>query len=362
MKKNRILILFGGQSAEHEISVISARSVYKALDRNRYTPVLVGISRDGQWVYGGSDDSLLMSAIVNHDSKQLVRLGINPGELMDMDGVLVPDASFDVIFPLLHGPYGEDGCIQGLFELNKLTYVGAGVVSSAVGMDKELSRAIFKGAGLRQTDYLVVRREDWRNRSQEIAVSVKEKIGYPLFVKPVNLGSSVGVTKVYKQSGLNSAMRIAARYDTKIMIEASIEEAREVECALLGNESLSVSGIGEIIPNAEFYSYEAKYIDGNAQLVIPAELSPGVAKRVQNMAIRAFHAIDCAGLARIDFLIDTQGEVFINEVNTMPGFTPISMYPKLWESTGLSYSELIHKLIELAKDRHRDRADLINRY
>jgi len=336
MKKNRILILFGGQSAEHEISVISARSVYKALDRNRYTPVLVGISRDGQWVYGGSDDSLLMSAIVNHDSKQLVRLGINPGELMDMDGVLVPDASFDVIFPLLHGPYGEDGCIQGLFELNKLTYVGAGVVSSAVGMDKELSRAIFKGAGLRQTDYLVVRREDWRNRSQEIAVSVKEKIGYPLFVKPVNLGSSVGVTKVYKQSGLNSAMRIAARYDTKIMIE--------------------------IIPNAEFYSYEAKYIDGNAQLVIPAELSPGVAKRVQNMAIRAFHAIDCAGLARIDFLIDTQGEVFINEVNTMPGFTPISMYPKLWESTGLSYSELIHKLIELAKDRHRDRADLINRY
>tara|TARA_B100000029_G_scaffold274423_1_gene269238 strand:+ start:1861 stop:2949 length:1089 start_codon:yes stop_codon:yes gene_type:complete len=362
MKKSRILILFGGRSAEHEISIISARSLYKALDRNRYIPVLVGISRDGKWAYGGSDDSLLISPIVNHDSRQLVQLGINPGELMDMDGALVPDASFDVIFPLLHGPFGEDGCIQGLFELNKLTYVGAGVAASAVGMDKELSRAIFTAAGLKQTNYLVIRRRDWRNKSQEVIVSIEEKIGYPLFVKPVNLGSSVGVNKVYEQSGLNSAMDAAARYDIKIMIEASIENAREVECALFGNESLSVSGIGEIIPNAEFYSYEAKYVDGNSRLVIPAELSLEVTKRVQDMAIRAFDAIDCAGLARVDFLIDAQGEVFINEVNTMPGFTPISMYPKLWEATGLSYSELIHTLIELAKDRHRDRLDLKNRY
>ena len=355
MGKTKVLILFGGRSAEHEVSVVSARSVYEALDRNRYTPILVGIARDGEWFHDGPNDRLLSAKIVEGRSESFVRLGSNAGELVNRHGVVFEDGRFDVVFPLLHGPYGEDGCIQGLFELQGLPYVGAGVPASAVGMDKELSRAVFTAAGLRQTEYRVIRRSHWQDNPDSVLNDLQQALTYPLFVKPVNLGSSVGISKVYNSSQLVDAVDLAGAYDTKIIVEASVEKARELECALLGNTNPQVSGVGEIVPNAEFYSYNAKYNDDCAELIIPADLEKSAKKRVQDMAIRAFRAIDCSGLARVDFLLAPSGEVFVNEINTMPGFTPISMYPKLWEAAGVPYPELLHRLIEHAKARHEDR-------
>ena len=358
MGKTKVLILFGGRSAEHEVSLVSARSVYEALDRNRYMPILVGIARDGGWFYDGPNDRLLSAKIVEGRSESAIRLGGNAGELVNRHGVVLEDGSFDVVFPLLHGPYGEDGCIQGLFELRGLPYVGAGVAGSAVGMDKELSRAVFNAAGLRQTEYRVIQRSNWDENPDEILDNLQQALSYPLFVKPVNLGSSVGITKAHGTSQLIEGINLASTYDTKVMVEVAVENAREVECALLGNTNPEVSGVGEIIPNAEFYSYDAKYNDGRAELIIPADLEESVTRRVQDMAVRAFRAIDCSGLARADFLIAPDGQALINEINTMPGFTPISMYPKLWEAAGVPYPELIHRLIEYAKARYTDRASL----
>ena len=358
MDKTKVLILFGGRSAEHEVSVVSARSLCDALERNRYMPVLVGVARDGRWLYRGLNDNLLSEKVVDGRAGSLVRLGSKAGELVNRHGAVVEDGRFDVVFPLLHGPYGEDGCIQGLFELQGLPYVGAGVAASAVGMDKQLSRAVFTAAGLRQTEYRVIQRSHWHGNPDSVLKDLQEALTYPLFVKPVNLGSSVGISKVYNSSQLVDAVDLAGAYDTKIIVEASVEKARELECALLGNTNPEVSGVGEIIPNAEFYSYDAKYNDNCAELIIPSDLEKPVTRRIQDMAVRAFQAIDCSGLARVDFLIAPDGQVLINEINTMPGFTPISMYPKLWEAAGVSYSELIHRLIEYAKMRFMDRVDL----
>ena len=354
MSKTRVLLVFGGQSAEHEVSVVSARSVYRAIDTDRYEVVLAGVSRTGQWVLEDDETSLLEQNEVSNANGLPVQLGAGQRDLVALDGTSVGTGSFDVVFPMLHGPRGEDGCVQGLLELADAAYVGAGVAASAVGMDKELARAVFAHAGLRQTEYLVVRRSAWNADRPGTLTGIESKLRYPLFVKPVNLGSSIGISKVHDTQSLESAIELAASYDVKIMVETSVENARELECAVLGNDDPKASVIGEIIPGAEFYDYTTKYIDDRSQLIVPAELPESIGAEIQRMSVDAFRAIDCAGLGRVDFLLAPSGDIFLNEINTMPGFTPISMYPRLWQASGIPYPELIDELIQLALDRHRE--------
>ena len=354
MSKTRVLLLFGGQSAEHEVSVVSARSVYRAIDSDQYEVILAGISRTGQWFLEDGKASLLEHSEVSNSSGSPVHLGAGQRDLVALDGNPVGSAAFDVVFPLLHGPRGEDGSVQGLLELADVAYVGAGIAASAVGMDKELARAVFAQAGLRQTDYLVIRRSTWNVDRQGMLEDIEAKLRYPLFVKPVNLGSSIGISKVHDTQSLESAIDLAAGYDLKIMVEASVENARELECAVLGNDDPKASVIGEIIPGAEFYDYTTKYIDDRSQLIVPAELPESVSAEIQRMSVDAFRAIDCAGLGRVDFLMTYSGDIFLNEINTMPGFTPISMYPRLWQASGIAYPALIDELIQLALARYRE--------
>jgi D-alanine-D-alanine ligase len=274
------------------------------------------------------------------------------------DGDDLPDSEFDVVFPLLHGPYGEDGTVQGLLELAGLAYVGAGVAASAVGMDKALARAIFAASGLPQTQYSVIARSDWRRAQVPVLERLEGEHDYPLFVKPANLGSSVGISKVHDRQELQAGLELASQYDTKLIVERSVENARELECAVLGNEYPKASGIGEIIPGAEFYDYTTKYIDDQSELVIPAVLEKSESEAIQELAMRTFKAIDCSGLARVDFFMRPDGSVLVNEINTMPGFTPISMYPKLWAAAGVAYGDLIDRLIQFGLERHLDRKDL----
>ena len=358
MTKKRVLILFGGRSAEHEVSVISARSVYRAIDRDRYVPILVGIDREGNWLFGDSDEAILLTRHVMDAQSDVVRLGNRPGELVAHDGTDVESGRFDVVFPLLHGPYGEDGTVQGLLELAGVPYVGAGVAASAVGMDKELARAIFSTAGLPQTRFVVIRRRRWDENPNLVVQEVERDFDYPLFIKPVNLGSSVGISKVHDRDEMIKGIESAGVYATKILIEKSVEQAREIECAVLGEEDPEVSGVGEIVPGAEFYDYRTKYIDDCATLIIPADLPEKTVKIIQEMSICAFRSIGCSGLARVDFLIGQDGEILLNEINTMPGFTPISMYPKLWAAAGINYSDLIDRLIQIALARHLRQRDL----
>ena len=362
MSKTRVLLLFGGQSAEHEVSVVSARSVYQAIDADKYEVILAGISRTGQWFLEDGETSLLEQSVVSDDNGSPVQLGAGQRDLVALDGNPVGSAAFDVVFPLLHGPRGEDGSVQGLLELADVAYVGAGIAASAVGMDKELARAVFAQAGLRQTNYLVIRRSAWNVDRQGTLEDIEAKLRYPLFVKPVNLGSSIGISKVHDTQSLESAIDLAAGYDLKIMVEASVENARELECAVLGNDDPKASVIGEIIPGAEFYDYTTKYIDDGSQLIVPAELPESVSAEIQRMSADAFRSIDCAGLGRVDFLMTSSGDIFLNEINTMPGFTPISMYPRLWQASGIAYPALIDELIQLALARHRERQQIsVNR-
>ena len=355
MSKTRVLLVFGGQSAEHEISVISARSVYAAIDTSRYEVILAGISRSGQWFLDDGECQLLECDEVSAGSGVPVQLGGGQRDLVGSGGTDIGKGGFDVVFPLLHGPHGEDGCVQGLLELADAAYVGAGVTASAVGMDKELARAVFAHAGLRQTEYLVVRRSAWNSDRARILARIENALRYPLFVKPVNLGSSIGISKVHDVASLGAALDVAAGYDIKMMVESSVEQARELECAVLGNDDPKASVIGEIIPGAEFYDYTTKYIDDRSQLIVPADLSKSVKVSIQEMSLEAFRAIDGAGLARVDFLLSPSGEVFLNEINTMPGFTPISMYPRLWQASGIEYPELIGQLIQLALGRYGEK-------
>ena len=359
MSRTRVLLIFGGQSAEHEISVISARSVCVAIDTSRYDVIRVGISRSGKWFVDDDQAGLLGKDEVTGDGFPQVRLSDGSCFLTDSNGIQLKQTQFDVVFPLLHGPRGEDGTMQGLLELNGVAYVGAGVAASAVGMDKELSRAVFENAGLRQTEYLVARRSAWQEKPSLVVHEIEAALKYPLFVKPANLGSSIGISKVHNRESLTEAMNFAGGYDVKIMVEASVEQARELECAVLGNEEVEASGIGEIIPGAEFYDYTTKYLDDSSQLIIPADLSKEESEVIREMSIRAFQAIDGCGLARVDFLLAPSGDVFLNEINTMPGFTSISMYPKLWQASGMSYPDLIDQLIQLALDRHGERDSII---
>jgi D-alanine-D-alanine ligase len=356
-EKIKVLVLFGGQSSEHEVSRVSAQSVLENLDKEKYDILAVGITKKGQWLpYKGE------YKYISTGEWEEIALSELSGS-MNVKGPVHTVANFienicgeevDIIFPVLHGANGEDGAIQGLFELAGIPYVGCNVMSSACGMDKAVSKVIFEQAGLNQGKYIVVKRQDLNNGISKIQEKVNDIIGYPCFVKPANSGSSVGISKVKDPDSLLNAIEIAANYDCKILIEECIE-GREIECAVLGFYSPIASIVGEIIPCNEFYDYDAKYVDDNSVICIPANLDEDTVKTIQRDAITAFNALDCSILSRVDFFVeDKTGKVIINEINTMPGFTSISMYPKLWAASGISYQELLDKLIELSLLRFKE--------
>jgi D-alanine-D-alanine ligase len=356
--KIRVGVLFGGRSAEHEVSVTSARSVLESIDRDKYEVTMIGIDRGGQWLAAGDATRLLASGRVEGDDLHPVALDYLGGELVMQNGT--PGSQpVDVIFPILHGPFGEDGTVQGLMELAGVAYVGSGVLGSAVGMDKDMMKRVFRAEGFAQVDYASVLRSRWRVEPEVVRHEMERDLGYPLFIKPANLGSSVGITKAHNAAEFDAGMDEAARYDRKLIVEANAENCREVEVSVLGYENPEVSVVGEVAPGNEFYDYRAKYMDDNSELYIPARIRPDTADRVRELGRRAFLAVEAAGLSRVDFFVsqDDEEQVYVNEINTMPGFTPISMYPKLWEASGVSYAELIDRLIQLALERNRDRQD-----
>jgi D-alanine-D-alanine ligase len=363
MAKIRVGVIFGGRSGEHEVSLASARSVMNAIDEEKYEIVPIGITKQGRWVASGDPMKALEAG--DAGASQPVALLGDPSRrglmrLEDTERAVEATrlAEIDVVFPVLHGPYGEDGTVQGLLELARIPYVGAGVTASAVGMDKAIFKDVMRAHGLPIVDSVVVKRKAWDADPKGVMDRVELQLGYPVFTKPVNLGSSVGISKCRDRAGLAAGLAEAARYDRKLLVEAAVPAAREIEVSVLGNDDPIASLPGEIIPSREFYSYEAKYIDEGdeaSELLIPAPISPEQTELVRELAVRAYKAIDCAGMARADFLLSGEtGELYVNELNTIPGFTTISMYPKLWEATGIPYSELIDRLIECALERFGD--------
>lgn len=349
-------MVFGGKSGEHEVSLHSAASVIAALPKDKYEVVLVGIDKAGRWLLGEDAAALLAGRPVPASARLVLPADPANGLVaVDPRGGSVSRERVDVFFPVLHGTFGEDGTIQGLFEMADVPYVGAGVAASAVGMDKVLMRNLFRQAGLPVVDAAHYLRRQWRAEPETVLSLVEERFGYPCFVKPANLGSSVGVSKAHNRSELERALALAARYDRKLLVEQAVN-AREIECSVLGNDEPIASVPGEIVPSREFYDYAAKYIDEGSRLLIPAPLDDATAAQVRALAVRAFQAVDAAGMGRIDFFLDRDsGRVYVNEINTIPGFTNISMYPKLWEATGIPYSELLHRLVQLALDRYEDK-------
>ena len=393
MKKIRVGILFGGRSGEHEVSLLSAASVFNAIDKEKYDVVPIGITKEGRWVTAADAERLLYGKAAGEGARPThLRAGdpeATPGAavLAKGESVVVPpephrhgsitpfetDASshaltrraadraidVDVIFPVLHGTFGEDGTIQGLLELADMPYVGAGVLGSAAGMDKDIMKSLFRAAGLPIVKHVTLLRSQWEANPKKVQKLVESKLKYPVFVKPANLGSSVGISKAHDRKELGPAIEEAAKFDRKIVIEQGVggrKKAREIECSVLGNDEPEASLPGEIVPSTEFYDYNAKYLDEGSQLIIPAKLSKAEIKEVQRLAIGAFNAVDCAGLARVDFLMEPKSrKIYLNEINTMPGFTAISMYPKLWAASGVSYSDLIERLIQLGLERHGEK-------
>ncbi len=359
MSRTRVVILFGGRSAEHEISCISARSVMDALDPERYEVVPIGVTKQGRWeLIAGGPRSLPAAEgegalpSVDRASGVEVALDQDPGAraLVAEDG---SRTEIDVVFPVMHGPFGEDGSIQGFLEMAGVPYVGAGVLGSAVGMDKVVQKILFAAAGIPIVAYEAIREREWAEDPSAVEARAAH-LGYPLFAKPAALGSSVGVTKVHEPAELRPALEEAFRFGRKALLEGAVEGVREIECAVLGNDDPVASLAGEIVPTRhEFYSYEAKYLDeGGSELLIPAPIPPETLEEVQRLSVAAFRAIDGAGMARVDFFLAPGGRLLVNEVNTIPGFTQISMYPKLWEASGLPYPRLIDRLVELAIERH----------
>ena len=390
MKKIRVGILFGGRSGEHEISLLSAASVFNAIDNNKYEVVPIGITKEGRWVTAADAERLLQGKFEDHKHLRAGDPEATPGAavLAKGEAVVVPpepqkhgsltpfetDASshaltrratdraidVDVIFPVLHGTFGEDGTIQGLLELADMAYVGAGVLGSAAGMDKDIMKSLFRAAGLPIVKHVTLLRSQWETNAKKVQKFVESKLKYPVFVKPANLGSSVGISKAHDRKDLGPAIEEAAKFDRKIVIEQGVggrkQKAREIECSVLGNDNPEASLPGEIVPSTEFYDYNAKYLDEGAQLIIPAKLTKSETKEVQRLAIAAFKAVDGSGLSRVDFLMEPKSrKIYLNEINTMPGFTAISMYPKLWAASGVSYSDLIGRLIQLGLDRHEEK-------
>ena len=394
MTKLRVGILFGGRSGEHEVSLLSAASVFKAIDKSKYEVVPIGITKEGHWVTA-TDAERLLRGEFPHQQERHLRAGdpeatAGAAVLARGEAVVVPpepqshggsltafqtDASshsltrraadraisVDIIFPVLHGTFGEDGTIQGLLELADTAYVGAGVLGSAAGMDKDVMKSLFRAAGLPIVKHVTVLRGDWESQPKKVQKQVESELKYPVFVKPANLGSSVGISKAHNRAELGPAINEAAKFDRKIVIEQGVggkkHKAREIECSVLGNDNPGASVPGEIVPNKEFYDYDAKYLDEGSGLIIPAKLTKAETKKVRELAIRAFQAVDCSGLARVDFLMEAgkSRKIYVNEINTMPGFTAISMYPKLWAATGLPYPELIERLIKLGLERHEEK-------
>jgi D-alanine-D-alanine ligase len=395
MSKLRVGILFGGRSGEHEVSLLSAASVLKAIDKNKYDVVPIGITKEGRWLTPAHAERLLRGEAPHEESGRHLRAGdpqATPGAavLAKGEAVIVPPVpqshglvpfesaamdstsrpaehsiDVDVVFPVLHGTFGEDGTIQGLLELADIAYVGAGVLGSAAGMDKDVMKKLFASAGLPIVKHVTVLRNQWKQDPKKVTREVESKLSYPVFVKPANLGSSVGISKAHDRKELGPAIETAAGYDRKIVIEQGVggkkHKARELEVSVLGNDAPQASIAGEIVPSAEFYDYNAKYLDEGSQLLIPARITKKQMKEVQQMAVSAFQAVDCSGLARVDFLMDPKtSRIYVNEINTMPGFTSISMYPKLWAASGVEYAALIDRLIELAVERHQEKTQ--NRY
>ena len=351
----RIGVIFGGRSVEHEVSLLSARSIIAHLDRERYEVVPVGITREGRWVTSRDFEGLLREGLDSTAARPCI-LSPDPsvGGLLLSRPTGTDVLSLDAVFPIVHGGQGEDGTLQGLLEMAGLPYVGAGVLASSVGMDKDVMKRVFREAGLPVVGSRTVLRARWEAQRRELLGGLPGDLGYPCFVKPANTGSSVGITKARTPADLEAGLELAFRYDRKAVVEAGVE-AREIECSVLGNEEPVASVVGEIVPCNEFYDYEAKYLSGESKLLIPAPLPPATAEEVRRLAITSFLALDVSGMARVDFFLDRRdGTIYLNEVNTLPGFTPISMYPKLWEASGLPYPRLLDRLIELALERHRD--------
>ncbi len=396
MPKLRVGVLFGGRSGEHEVSLLSAASVVEAIDKNKYEVVPVGITKEGRWLTAAHAERLLHGEASAGEGARATPKHLRAGDpeatpgaavLAKGESITVPpipgDAlqpfeseaphrrlsdraiDVDIIFPVLHGTFGEDGTIQGLLELADIPYVGAGVLGSAAGMDKAVMKELFRAAGLPIVKHVTVLRKHWEQDPKKARRALEAALKYPVFVKPANLGSSGGITKVHTRGELEAAMNEAAKFDRKLVVEQGVGgkrgRAREIECSVLGNDEPLASVPGEIVPSAEFYDYAAKYLDEGSQLLIPARLTKAQQKQVQQLAVRAFQAVDCAGLARVDFLMDSRsGEIWVNEINTMPGFTAISMYPKLWAASGISYPDLIDRLIQLGLERHEEKKR--NRY
>jgi D-alanine-D-alanine ligase len=377
----RVAVVGGGQSCEHEVSLASAAAVFAHLDKKRYEAVPIRIEKDGRWCLADRAPTAMSAGEVIEqarlDAARPLRSGrevhmiARPSEetvlsidrsaarVDELGRATVTGLNLDLIFPVLHGPYGEDGTVQGLLELANVPYVGAGVLASAVGMDKAIMKLVFSAHGLPVGAYRVVMRHEREADPDGTLDLLETTLGYPMFVKPANLGSSVGISKAKTRDGLAKALVLAGSFDRKIVVEAAVPEAREIECAVLGNDTPEASVAGEVIPSREFYDYEAKYLDDSSQVIIPAELEPATADRIRRLSIAAFKAIDCAGMARVDFLLSRgTGQIFLNEVNTIPGFTTISMYSKLWAATGLDYPTLLERLVSLALERHAGKQQL----
>jgi D-alanine-D-alanine ligase len=355
--KLSVVLLFGGRSGEHEVSLNSAQSIFKAIDRNHYNVETIGISKQGQWFWGVLPEKVISDGFPPADQACQVTLVIDPTHphFMALDGRSLPNGGqFDLIFPVLHGPYGEDGTLQGLLEMANVPYVGSGVLGSSLGMDKDRMKAVFLEKELPIARYMTVLRSDFLKASETCLNEIEARIGYPCFVKPANLGSSVGIAKAHRCEELLEALKGAAIFDRKIIVEETIN-GREIEVSVLGNDAPEASLPGEVKPAHEFYSYEAKYSNIGSSLLIPAPLEESIIIRLQKMAIEAFQAVEACGLSRVDFFVTPQNEIFLNEINTLPGFTEISMYPKLWEATGISYTELIDRLIALGLERFKDK-------
>jgi D-alanine-D-alanine ligase len=363
-KKIRVGVIFGGRSGEHEVSLASAQSVMDAIDKEKYEVVPIGITKEGQWIASG-DPMKALKAGDAEASRPAALLG-DPSHrglmrLQDTERAIEAThlAELDVVFPVMHGPYGEDGTVQGLLELAGIPYVGAGVIGSALGLDKAAFKDVMLAHGFPIVDHVLLKRKVWDADPEGVMDRIEKALDYPVFTKPANLGSSVGISKCSDRAGLAAGLAEAAKYDRKLIVERGVPAAREIEVSVLGNDDPIASLPGEVIPSREFYSYESKYFDEGddaSELLIPAPLSPEMTERVREVAVEVYRAIDCAGMARVDFLLSGEtGELYVNEVNTIPGFTSISMYPKLWEATGISYPELIDRLIELAIERYEDK-------
>jgi D-alanine-D-alanine ligase len=362
----RVGVIFGGRSVEHEVSIVSAASVIGALDKEKYEVMPIGITPEGRWLSSERALELLREQV---DVESLPEHILVPDprkqglvELKDSSAQLSPQR-IDVAFPVLHGTFGEDGTIQGLLELADVPYVGAGVLGSAVGMDKVVQKQLLRQAKIRVTPDVWFTTSEFSSVSKKIIARIERGLHYPCFVKPANLGSSVGISKAHNRRELVEAVHLAGEYDLKILVEKSVEHAREIECSVLGNDRPIASVPGEIVPSNEFYDYDAKYVDGKSTAIIPARLPKGVIRKIQQISTASFLVLNCSGMARVDFLITRRTNiVYLNELNTIPGFTSISMYPKLWQASGLSYSDLLDRLVQLAIERHKARAHLNTKY